>query len=398
MLKKIIFSFLEIHDFYNQNVIKSLETPLFDQIKNTTTGKPLKNLISNDKKQDGKTKIYYVTYIPLFTEINLNIRFKKLAFNRFKGFLINLENFNTIDDYMSKQFGAKSRSKIRSYINRLETCFDISYKTYFGDIDEKVYKNLFTELERMIKRRFDQRGEQHQAMEDWNYYKETTFKNILNKNASLFVIYDNNKPIDICINYHYENIIINSIRAFDIDYSKFKLGYIDIYKQVEWSFENNINIFDLGPGILTYKEQWCNVVYKFKNYLIYDKNSATSTILSLLLFLFYKLKIFLDSKNIIVDKDNTKKDSNAINNQGILEQNDYIEIEEINNQINTELKKDYNKINFELEEFSFLRNVIYDYLYLNFDKKTQVNLYQSNNNPSEFILSGKKIMKLTLKN
>jgi hypothetical protein len=99
-----------------------------------------------------------------------------------------------------------------------------------------------------------------------------------------------------------------------------------------------------------------------------------------------------------VDKDNTKKDSNAINNQGILEQNDYIEIEEINNPINTELKKDYNKINFELEEFSFLRNVIYDYLYLNFDKKNQVNLYQSNNNPSEFILSGKKIMKLTLKN
>lgn len=376
-------------------MIKRLQSPLFNQIINTTTGKPLKNDISNDKKPSSKNKIYYITYVPLFAEINLNSRFKKRSFNRFNGFLIHLENFDSIHDYMSKQFGAKSRSKIRSYVKRLETCFNISYKVYFGEIDEEVYENLFTELALMIKSRFDQRGEEHQAMEDWNYYKTTTLKNILNKNASLFVIYDNEKPIDICINYHYEHIILNSIRAFDIDYSKFRLGYIDIYKQVEWSFENNITIFDLGPGILTYKEQWCNVIYKFKNYLIYNKRSPIITVFSLFLLLFYKLKIFLDSKKIVLDKENTNKDAVNIKVKGTLAQKEQIEIEEINIPTKTELKQGYIKIDFELKEFSFLRNVIYDYLYLNFDHKNRVRVYKSNNQPRLFILIGKKVLRLT---
>jgi len=398
MIKKLILSKLEIHNFYFLNIIKRLALPLFDDILNTTTNKPLKNVEKTGYKAANNHKIHYITYIPPYVKISVNNSFKKLAFNRFNGFLIDLENFNSIQDYMSKQFGSKSRSKIRSYTRRVETCFNITYQIYFGDMDETVFKQLFIELECMIKRRFDQRGDQHQPLEDWNYYENTAYQNIINKNASLFVIYDNNKPIDICINYHFENIMINYIRTYDIDYSKFKLGSIDIFKQLEWCFENDIKFFDLGIGILTYKKQWCNVTYNFKNYIIYNKNSAINTVFGILLLLFYKLKIFLDNNKIILDKENRIADAANSSNKENINPVDSFELETNVIPKTTELNTDYSKINFELEEFSFLRNVIYDYLYLNFDHKNNVSIYKSNNHHNEFILSGKKIMKLTLKN
>ncbi|MFH4965323.1 GNAT family N-acetyltransferase [Gaetbulibacter sp. M235] len=355
-------------------------------MKTLNDNKNILNVIDN---------IYISTYIPTFVEITLNKKFKKFSFNRFQGFLINLENFNSIEDYMMAQFGSKSRSKIRSYVKRLETCFNIDYKFYYGSIEKPAYELLFDQLELMIKRRFDQRGDKHQALQDWDYYKKSIYQEILNKNTSLFVIYDNNKPIDICINYHYENIIINSIRAYDIDYSKFKLGYVDIFKQLEWSFENKIKLFDLGPGILTYKKQWCNVVYDFRNYIIFKKTSLTKALFASSLFLFYKLKIFLDRNNIVQDKGNKILDTS--NNYA---KDNTIEVFQLKTDEipkNSELENNYTEINFEHEEFMNLRNIIYDYLYLNFEQKNKVKVYKLNDSYNSFIIMGKKPSKFISK-
>ena len=399
MIKKLIFSKLALHDFYNATIIKRHHLWLFDTILNTTTNTPLKNLINTDSSLIARNKIHYITYVPPYVNVTLNNDYKTFQFYRFNGFLIDLEKFNSIQDYMASQFGSKSRSKIRSYTRRLETCFNITYQMYYGYMDETVFKQLLVQLESMIKKRFDQRGDEHQALGDWNYYKQTTYQHILNKRASLFVIYDNGKPIDICINYHFDNIVINFIRAFDIDYYKFKLGYIDIYKQVEWSIENNIKLFDLGPGILTYKKQWCNITYDFKNCLVFNKKSLTSNVLALFLFLFYKMKILLDKKKIILDKENMVKDSDNSNNKNETGHVKQIETEIIDvSPKKTELKKHYQEIDFEMHEYSFLRNAIYDYLYLNFDKKDKVKVYISTEKSNSFILIGKKTLKLTLKN
>ena len=399
MIKKLIFSKLVLNDFYNLTIIKRHHLRLFDTILNATTKNPLKNLISTDSNLIARNKIHYITYVPPYVHVSLNNDYRALQFYRFNGFLIDLEKFNSIQDYMESQFGSKSRSKIRSYIRRLETCFDITYQMYYGDMDETVFKQLFIQLESMIKKRFDQRGDKHQALEDWDYYKQTTYQNVLNKNASLFVIYDDGKPIDICVNYHFDNIVANFIRAFDIDYYKFKLGYIDIYKQVEWSIENNINLFDLGPGILTYKKQWCNITYDFKNCLVFNKKSLTSKALAQCLLLFYKVKILLDKKKIILDKENMVKDSDNSNNKNETGHVKQIETEIIDvSPKKTELNKYYYEIDFEIDEFNYLRNTIYDYLYLNFDKKKKIKVYRSKDEPNSFILIGKKLLKLTLKN
>ena len=395
MNKKFIFSKIKIHDFYNLNIIKRLGSPLFDNIINTVSNKSMKTLNDNKNILNVIDNIYISTYIPSFVEITLNKNFKKFSFNRFQGFLINLEDFNSIEDYMINQFGSKSRSKIRSYVKRLETCFNIDYKFYYGFIEKPTYELLFDKLELMIKRRFDQRGDKHQALQDWNYYKKSTYQEILNKNTSLFIIYDNNKPIDICINYHYENIIINSIRAYDIDYSKFKLGYVDIFKQLEWSFENKIKLFDLGPGILTYKKQWCNVVYDFRNYIIFKKTSFTKALFASSLFLFYKLKIFLDRNNILQDKGNKILDTS--NNYAKDNTVEVFQLKTDEIPKNSELENNYTEIDFEHEEFMNLRNIIYDYLYLNFEQKNKVKVYKLNDSYNSFIIMGKKPSKFISK-
>lgn len=396
MIKELIFSKLEIYNFHNLNMIKRLKSPLFHEIINITTNKSLGNQSNSINNPININKIYSVTYVPSFVKVTISNNFKKFSYNRFNSFLMDLENFHSAQDYFSNQFGPKSRSKIRSNIKRLETCFNINYKFYFGNIELQVYQSLCNALETMIKRRFNQRGNQHEGMQDWDFYKKTIYQGIINKNISLFVIYDNNKPIDISVNYHYDNILINSIRAYDIDYSKFKLGNIDIFRQLEWCFENNIKLFDLGPGILTYKKQWCNVNYYFRNYIIYNRKSIISSFLALILLLFYKLKIFLDKHNLLIDKDNSNHDSvNNKDNDFIIQETPF-ELIDIVKPKKEDLLKNFKEINFESEQFKFLRIIIYNYLYLSFDQKNKIKVYSINYKSNSYIILGKKSLKLIL--
>tara|TARA_R110002050_G_scaffold296426_1_gene456396 strand:- start:43113 stop:44300 length:1188 start_codon:yes stop_codon:yes gene_type:complete len=387
MIKKLLLSKFNIYDFYNTTIIKRLNTPFYDKVINTTNNEEIKSFLKPEDTFNLKNNIYYITYIPSFVKTKINKKLKQISFHRFNGYLADIKNYSSIQEYMAHQFGSKSRTKIRSYVRRLETCFNVTYKFYYGNIETQTYNALFNNLEFMIKRRFDQRGDEHQAIKNWDYFKQTTYQSILNKKASLFVIYDNDKPIDICLNYHYDNILIDYIRAYDIDYSKFRLGYIDILKQLEWCFENNHTIFDLGPGILTYKKQWCNVTYKFKNHIIFNKSSLINGVLAQFIVLIYKLKIYLDKKNIIEDKANNS--SNKSDNESTPLFIDYkFEVKEVFKNIKLEDK--HVKINIEDEDYSFLRKEIYEYLYLNFENKNNINVYSIKNEPDSYIVIGKK--------
>lgn len=392
IIKNFILSKIVIRNFYVENLIKRIKLPFSDNVTITSTNSIIEQETNQTTAFDLKKKIYYLTYIPPYVNLEIKKDFKKLYFERFIGYSINLEDFFSVEAYMLKQFGSKSRSKIRSYLNRLETCFNISYKTYFGNIELEKYNDVMDSLEQMISRRFDQRNDNHQALKDWEYYKNSTYNLINNKKASLFVIYDNDKPIDICLNIHYDNIYFNYIRAFDIDYSKFRLGYIDILKQLEWCIENKYKMFDLGMGIFSYKIQWCNVQYKFINHIVFNKKSIILSLVGMIMALFYKLKVFLDKKKIIIDNAEKNLD-NSNNNQifDVISEFEIIKTDNIN--INSELTK----INIEENEYSFLRKFVFDILYLNFENKNKVVVYKVNNELNSFILKGKNTFKLTQK-
>lgn len=307
---------------------------------------------------------------------------------------MNIEDFDSIKDYMSSQFGSKSRGEIRTYLRRLENCFNISYNLYFGEINKGEYNSLINKLEEMIIRRFSERGEKHQDMDDWDSLKIKTFEQINNKKASLFVIYDNYKPIDICLNYHYDSIMINSIRSYDIDYSKFRLGYIDIYKQLELCFENNYKIFDLCIGDMRYKRQWCNYTYLYNSHIVYYKKSIINGVLAAIISTAFKLKTRLENHRDNKFKKNGKKEcyiAGKAKNEEVIQKKD-ISISFNSNIIDNlpENIGDYLKIDIEDIDYTSLRKFYYNLLYLNFEEKNEVTLYKSTNRPDYYLFSGNK--------
>ncbi len=393
MIKKLVFSKIKIHDFYTDFIVRKLSSPLFNTIEFKLDNKNYTDF-SNTKEHVNTIKhIHYITYIPTYyLEPFVNKNLAHLEFNRYVGFCIDTNGYNGLEDYVSNQFGSKSRTKLRSSIRRLETCFNVSYTMYYGsNITKEQYNKLFKVLKKMIIRRFNQRNDIHQAMKNWEYHKNSSFDFIVQKKASLFVIYDNDKPIDICLNYHFPNVFVNYIRAYDIDYSKFRLGYIDIAKQLNWCFENNHRIFDLGPGILNYKRQWCNITYNFKNLIIYNNKSLRRTTLAHTLNLFYKLKIYLDAKNII--KDNELKDIQKSNEVFQKYKSNTTPIHFTTKNIKHEdIPKNISIIDIETETHKHLRSTVYEYLYLNFEAKNNVDIYFDNKSNAYF-LKGKKAAK-----
>ena len=312
-----------------------------------------------------------------------------------KAFLAHLEDYDSLEAYLKKQFGAKSRSKIRAYKKRLETCFKVRYKMFYGDISKKDYDFLFEHFLTMIKRRFEQRGDTHGDLKIWALIRNTTYGMILNKKASLFVIYDDEKPIDICLNYHFLNVLNNSIRSFDIDYSKFRLGHIDIYKQLEWCFENNHTIFDLSYGDLDYKRKWCNTIYEFEQHVVFPKKKLSKKLQAYIIIQLLKLKASLDKrkeafpfrkvKSLILQKNTSIKNST----ENPFEIKDNIELSE-NLLVSI--------IDINTDEYSFLRKPTYDFLYLNFESSNNISVYKIKGEENTFLIKGAKNNRLIKSN
>jgi len=387
-IKSFIFSKFLIYNFYIRSAIKRSVPPFYSKVHNNTTDLPIIFEPESDALNPN-IGLHYVTFIPPYvkTVANKNLKYKSLYL--FVGFLADLKPFESLEAYMGVQFGAKSRSKIRSYCKRLDTCFNTTYTLYHGSMELNDYQVVMDALERMVKRRFDQRGEEHQAEKDWAYYKETTYQFILDKKASLFVIYDNDKPIDICLNYHFDKIMLNYIRTFDIDYAKFRLGYIDIFKQLEWCFENNYEIFDLAAGVFSYKKQWCNVTYKYRNDIVFHKTSVFNTCLGYFVFALLKLKLYLTTKNIIKDKANASRDVSVANTSNDNEDTTVVYFKQT--ELKTiEITDDFCEIDIEQNDYAFLRQTMYDYLYLNFENKNAVTIYKNKTIHNTYYIIGKK--------
>lgn len=383
LIKSLLLKKFSIFDMYVNSIIKKTEAPFYKTITNKGDKTPLETNLYTNNIQIEKG-LHYVTYIPPYIETTSLATHTYKSVYQFKGFLVNMESFNSLEDFMNTQFGAKSRSKIRSYSNRLNTCFNIKYVWYYGNITETNYNYLMNALETMISRRFNQRGDEHQTNKDWQHYVHTSYQLILDKKASLFVVYDNDKPIDICLNFHLDSVLINFIRAFDIDYAKFRLGYIDIYQQLAWCFENNITTFDLGAGVFSYKKQWCNVTYTFRNDIITKKSSIINRSMANLLIGLLKFKGYLITKQILKDTANANKD---VANSDIVNEHTNITLTKTSKPID---KTTCTVINIEDAPYKYLRPSFYDYLYLNFEHKNSVTVLKANNQPETYYFCGTK--------
>ncbi|MCF7560797.1 GNAT family N-acetyltransferase [Sabulilitoribacter multivorans] len=325
-------------------------------------------------------KHYSFRLIPEYFKLHLrnpSLKTKVIAQHNW-GYSILLNNANSMDGFMQKQFNSKKRNIFTRYVKRLESCFNVKYRMFYGKISESDYGFIMQALYNMILARFKERNELHKNLHEWNELHANTYQEIVNKKASLFVIYDEDRPIEISLNYHFDKILFSYISSYDISYSKFGLGHVEIYKQIEWCINNNYILFEMGVGGMDYKRRWSNNIYQFKHYIVYNK----PTIKVKLLILKFQLKEYLKSKKLnevslrLVGK--TKKQVETTNNA---------ECKEITKKENT-IKTDFSEIEFTNKTYNFLNKYVHDFLYTTENHKSDLKVFKKSNQ-NTFMLEGK---------
>ena len=281
--------------------VKNKYLPLY-----VNTGKNLTNGISyaiKKKETDYKKKVFFLYDIPEYYNVNnqVNGYLKLKTIRQYKGYLIDLTKYKNTEDYFSKEFSGKSRWKINNAKKRLEACFKIKYGILCGkDTKKEDFLFVFDYFNKLLTKRFNEKqiNNHYLNLKKWSYLQELVLLLILKKEAALFVIYNNDIPVSISLNYISKNILYGALTVFDIDYSKFYLGYIDNLKHIEWCYQNNIEIFDFSKGEFDYKKRLANKEYYFEYHLLYDSKSIRCNIISNSICLFFKFKQLLRENNI----------------------------------------------------------------------------------------------------
>lgn len=310
------------------------------------------------------------------------------------GYAIRL-NVDTVDDYLNNQFKSKYRSIIRRYVKRLESCFQIEYKLFYGEISEEQYHFLMNCIHQMILRRFKQRREQHKALKDWKEIYNDSLSMILQKKASLFVIYDGENPIEISLNYHFDKILFSSISSYDIDYAKFGLGHVEIYKQLEWCINNDYEIFEMGVGGTNYKRRWSNFIYRFQNHVTYVKSSSKQRFQA---FFLRSLVGFIEYLKSLGINELLYTTVNRIS-QLVKTRETYLNnnpVPQTETTLVDHLPENAVAIPVNFSKYPFLKKPICDYLYTNVEHKCHLKLYKVDELKNTFYIKGQKMAKIVL--
>ncbi|XCF05115.1 GNAT family N-acetyltransferase [Tamlana crocina] len=311
-----------------------------------------------------------------------------------KGYSINVQPISDIDNYLKENAGTNFKKNTLRTLKRLENCFNIKYKMFFGSIESSTYNHLMDALLNMIHNRFQERKGRNRVIEDWDYYKNICFNLINSKSASLFVIYSGEEPIEISLNFHQGTIMYSAISSYNLDYHKFSLGNVEIYRQLEWCLKNNISFFDMGYGNFDYKIKWSNLTYNF-NTLVISKNDN----FIVKLYTFY-LKHKYRFINYLIEKEVMDTVRNLLssfkpkkNNKADLDQ---YKFEDYNTPtpINEELKP----IKISNTEYAFLQKPLNEFLYASTEHISKVKIFNVINAEKTFVFQGiKKSAKLIFK-
>lgn len=207
-----------------------------------------------------------------------NKRLKLLKTPLYSGFLINLSKFKNLEDYLDNKLGKPRKSQLKRYRKRLDKCITPNYKIFYGDISKDEYNFIFNKLIVLTKRRFAQKEELNFELPFLELYHSIMYPLVLSKKASIFVIYDNDKPINITLNFLDKECIFHWNSCYDIDYQMFNLGHINMINHLEWAFKNGYKVFDMSRGDFLHKRKYVNQSYLYNEHIIYNSKSISATI------------------------------------------------------------------------------------------------------------------------
>jgi len=305
------------------------------------------------------------------------------------GCAIHIKSKIPVGDFLRKEYSKKFRTSINRSVNRFEQCLNYSYKMISEGIEKEEFHFLMETLRELLIFRFNQRNEPNDVLKNYEYYYKLTYKLMNAKKASMFVIYHNNKPINICINHHFNDILFISIASFNHKFSKFSLGNISIYKILEWALANKYELLDMGYGDLEYKRFWSNYTYAYENHIIYTKKWNYSLAANIEASKI-KFKNFLKSHNVVKKMDRLalllQKPNTALNN------GTQFTIEDVT-------PYDYENlpsISLDSEAFEFISKAVYDSIFLQSVPIDTITVFEIKA-PSEYLLvSPKSAKKITV--
>ena len=340
---------------------------------------------SENLNQPEINKVHNVSLFPSYLqpEFYNNLNVTKVPQKKIVGYAVTINNHHgNMDAFFNAEYKKSFRANILRFVNRFETCFNAKYKLFYGDITETEYLFLMNTLKSMLTNRFDQRNDSNKVLLQWDAYLKTTHRLIIEKKASLFVIYQNDKPVHVCLNHHYNNILFVSVPSYDIDYAKFALGNISLYKLLEWSVNNNYQMMDMAQGYLEYKRRWSNVIYDFEHHIVSSKQQASHRLSASLEILKLNFKNYLKSKNIDEFISNIKNKIRK-NTSEFKELNYTLEpVDTENISILTALKIDN-------PEIDIIRKAINEFLYTHKEHLNKLSVYKLKTS-NEYLLKGKQ--------
>ena len=296
--KQILTKITFVFDFFLKNNICSL----FDNSILNTFNQTIISAETNSAPVIDPL-VYLVKDIPSYLQLRLNPAYHHLKRKRviqYEGYAIDLNAVNSVEDYLIRQLSKRNKKNLLAKKRKLESTCQISYKVFLGNtLLKEDFDQLFTTFYSLLKQRFKQKRVFNRYLDRWDELQAMVFPLLQKRKASLFVILDKGRPINITLNFHVGEIVYSHIQTYDLRYAKFNLGDISILKQLEWCFDNQIKLYDLLMGKTYYKTKWCNTIYKYSYDIFYKKNNVLANVLAYALGQFLALKQFLRNQNII---------------------------------------------------------------------------------------------------
>lgn len=381
-------SFIKLHkeNFYENLFEQKNISSLLEIVSNKYSNEKKKSTHLNVNHQISNTdNIYSFKLVPDYLNIKTNEGFiEKKVFQK-NGYGINLTNCKSADEYLQNYCKTNFRGNIRRSIKKIESCFNINYKMFYGNISLEDYTFLMGRFHDMLSKRFKQRNDKNLILENWEFYQTNAF-NLINKNdASLFVIYNEKEPIACSLNFHHENIFYFAIPTFHIDYYKFAPGNIVVYKNIDWCIMNNYSFFDMGYGGFENKLNWCNTTYNFENLVLFKPGNILGN-----LYAFHLKNKYKDFNYLIDHNINTKvrKIKNILKNSKPYQSVNY-EVLSTDSNDNFKNASHVKLIENQAESHKDLNRPICDFLYKHNEHLNNISVYKFDNEPKNYVISGK---------
>ena len=110
------------------------------------------------KRIDFKKSVILIYDVPAYFDLDITSIPENVSFNKIKqypGYLVELHKYKDLNDYFHKTFSKKTNDKLNRYQKRLELCFNIKNKMFYGDISTEEYDFIFDCFKKLLVKRFN---------------------------------------------------------------------------------------------------------------------------------------------------------------------------------------------------------------------------------------------------